>query len=190
MTQNILEKQKSLQQEAKIVLEKLDLINILSNYGKAKIVGSLLLELMVWPDIDIDLESNKKINIKDYFEIINSIFKKENIKKITLIDNRNAFEKNRPQSMYIGIIYELNNIKWKLDIRYLNPSNAFARNDLKKIKKQLTPEKIQNILEIKTNLYTHPNYGKEFSGYDIYKAVIENNITTTEEFKNIFKIKN
>ena len=59
-------------------------------------VGSFPLGLMVWPNIDIDIESNKEINTKDYFEIINSIFKKENVRKITLIDNRSSFEKNRP----------------------------------------------------------------------------------------------
>jgi type I restriction-modification system DNA methylase subunit len=104
-----------------------------------------------------------------------------------LIDNRSAFEKNRPQSMYIGVIYNLDGIDWKIDIRYLNPSDAWAEDDLKRIKSRLTSEKIQMILEIKTAFHSHPKYRKEISGYEIYNAVLDKNISTVDEFNNYLK---
>ncbi|MBL7053560.1 MAG: hypothetical protein ISS02_02815, partial [Candidatus Portnoybacteria bacterium] len=45
MNDDLLEKQNILQRQAKDVLKHLGLINLLSNYGKVKIVGSMALEL-------------------------------------------------------------------------------------------------------------------------------------------------
>jgi len=190
MNQDILaKKQDDLSKLAIEVLARLDLINILSKYGEAKMVGSVALGLMTWPDIDIDLKSNIEINNQDYFTIVNSIFLQKNIKQVILIDNRNSLEKNRPKSMYIGVIYNLNNIVWKIDIRYLNPNDAWAEDDLNEIKGKLTEEKINIILEIKTAFHSHPKYRKEFSGYDIYIAVLNDNISTVKQFSKYLENK-
>ena len=188
MNQNIfLEKQSILQKQATDVLSNLDLVNILSKYGEVKLVGSVALGLMTWPDIDIDLKSDSEINDKDYFEIMKHIFGQKNVKQLMLIDNRSSFEKNRPKSMYIGIIYNLDDVKWKIDVRYLNSADAWAEDDLKQIKSKLTEDKIKKILEIKTAFHNHPKYRKEFSGYDIYNAVLDKNISTPQEFSNYLK---
>lgn len=187
MDQDVFEKQKFLQQQADDVLSQLGLVSLLSRYGEVKIVGSVALELMTWPDIDIDLKSAIEINDKDYFEIVKYIFDQKHIKQLMLIDNRNAFEKNRPQSMYIGIIYVLDSVDWKIDIRYLNPSDAWAEDDLKRIKSRLTQENSKAILEIKTAFHNHPKYRKEFSGYKIYNAVLDKNISTVNEFSDYLK---
>lgn len=187
MNQNVIERQSILQQQASDVLNRLDLIGVLSKYGEVKTVGSVALGLMTWPDIDIDLESTNEINDKDYFELVRCIFGQKFIKQLMLIDNRSSFEKNRPQSMYIGIIYNLDGVDWKIDIRYLNPSVAWADDDLKRIKSRLTPENTKVILEIKTAFHNHPKYRKEFSGYEIYNAVLDENISTVEEFSDFLK---
>jgi hypothetical protein len=190
MNQNTLvEKQEILQKQADEVLGRLDLISILSKYGKAKMIGSVALGLMTWPDIDIDLESNVGVNDKDYFKILKEIFGKKNIKQVMLIDNRDSFEKNRPESMYVGIVYDLDGVDWKIDIRYLNSSNAYAENNLKQIKAKLTNDKIKTILKIKTALHNHSNYRKEFSGHDIYNAVLDKDISSVEEFGDYLKVR-
>lgn len=186
MTQDCIKKQNTLQQQAKEVLNHLDLIDILSKYGEVKIVGSMALDLMTWPDIDIDLVS-KEINDKDYFEMVIYIFSQKSIKHLMLIDNRSSFEKNRPKSMYIGIVYNFDGVDWKIDIRYLDSSSASADDDVKQIKSKLTTENIKKILEIKTALHNHPKYRKDFSGYDIYQAVLEKNISTVEEYSALLK---
>lgn len=182
MNQDVFKKQNILQQQASEVLNQTDLINILSKYGKVKMVGSVALGLMTWPDIDIDLESIDEVNDKDYFEIVQYIFGQKFIKQLILIDNRSSFEKNRPKSMYIGAIYDFEGVDWKIDIRYLNPSSARAENELKQIKSRLTSENTKAILEIKTAFHNHPEYRKKFSGYDIYDAVLDRGISTVEEF--------
>ncbi len=190
MSQNILlEKQKALQKQADDVLNDLGLVSELSKYGEVKIVGSVALGLMTWPDIDINLISQKGINDSDYFEMIKFIFSQKYIKQLILIDNRSSFEKNRPQSMYIGIIYDLSGVNWKIDIRYLDPAEAWADKDVEIIKGKLTEESIKTILEIKTAFHNHPKYRKEFSGYDIYNAVLNNNVSKVEAFSDLLKNK-
>lgn len=188
MNQNtFVEKQEILQKQADEVLSRLDLINILSKYGKAKMIGSVALGLMTWPDIDIDLESNVGVNDKDYFKILKEIFSQKNIKQLMLIDNRDSFEKNRPKSMYVGVIFDLRGIDWKIDIRYLDSSDSWAEKYLNQTKAKLSQEKIKTILEIKTTFHNHSNYGKEFSGYDIYSAALDKDISSVEEFSDYLK---
>lgn len=190
MNQSVLiKKQVSLQSQAQEVLKNLDLINLLSRYGKPRIVGSVALGLMTWPDIDIDLISKNEINEKDYFEIVQKLFDQENIKQLVLINNQTSFEKNRPRSVYLGIIFDLAGVDWKIDIRYLNSVDAYAGNDLEEIKAKITNDKIEAILEIKTAFHNHPKYRKEFSGYDIYVAVLNRSVSTVEEFEDYLKSK-
>jgi len=190
MKENILlKKQIELQEQTNEVLQKLDLIKILSKYGEVKMVGSFSLGLMTWPDIDIDLISKTEINDQDYFSIINSLFCQKNIKQLILIDNRDSSEKNRPKSMYIGIMYNFNNIVWKIDIRYLNSSDVRTENDLKQIKEKLTEDKINFILEIKTFFHDRPGYGKEINGWVIYEAVLNNNVSTVKEFMEYLNLR-
>ena len=185
MDNNIfLEKQNQLQKQASEVLNNLDLIKELSKFGEVKIVGSVSLGLMTWPDIDVDLKSKTEINDKDYFEIVKYVFSKKNIKQLKLIDNRNLSEKNRPKSIYLGIIYDLKGVEWKIDVRYLNSADAFAEDYLNQTKSKLTIESTKTILEIKTEFHNHPKYRKEFSGFEIYNAVLDKNVSNSKDFRD------
>lgn len=88
-----------LQQQAYRILEELNLLNFLSQYGQAKVVGSVALGLMTWEDIDIDLESNGDIDAEGYWQTAAYLLEQEKITLITLVDNRKNVEKNRPISM-------------------------------------------------------------------------------------------
>ena len=180
---DLLEKQASLQAQAAEVLKRLDLLKLISRYGRATVVGSVALVLMTWPDIDIDLKSKAGINNHDYFEIIKKIFAQKDVRKLTLIDNRASLEKNRPPSFYIGLVYDLDGVSWKIDIRYMNSADDWAEQYIDKIKSRLTAAKIASILEIKTAFHSHPLYGREIHGHMIYEAVLDQGISTLKEFK-------
>ena len=180
-------KQNILQNDSNTVLKKLGLIEILSSFGKVELVGSLSLGLMTWSDIDIDLVSYKEINKIDYLKMVDALLSKKGVNRLILIDNRSAFEKNRPKSMYLGIIYDYKGVEWKIDIRYLNASSAYAKNDLKLIKSKLNSENRGKILEIKTKICNHSLYGKDFEGYDVYSAVLDRGVGSVEEFWEFLK---
>lgn len=55
MHNELVSKQNQLQVEAMQVVEKLQLTQILSKYGQVHLVGSVVLGLMTWKDIDIEV---------------------------------------------------------------------------------------------------------------------------------------
>jgi len=186
----LLNNQEKLQKEAKEIIEKLNLIKILSQYGKINIVGSLKYGLMVWRDIDIDLVLENKILETNYWKIVKKIFLDKKIQSITLSDNQNIEDKNRPKSLYIGIKYLDNeeNI-WKIDIRLLNKNDLNTGKVEELINEKITPENRLTILEIKSQVCNDPKYHKEFSSIDIYESVLTNGVNNLEEFENFLKLK-
>ncbi|MBT7914861.1 hypothetical protein HN588_13240 [Candidatus Bathyarchaeota archaeon] len=91
-----------LQRQAHEVLDALNLLHFLSKYGRPKIVGSVALGLMTWRDIDIDLEITGEIREEDFWQTAKYLLAQDEITLVTLVDNREIIEKNRPPSMYIG----------------------------------------------------------------------------------------
>lgn len=185
---NLLKNQENLQYEAKKVVDKLDLIRILSEYGKTEVVGSLEYGLMVWRDIDIDLVFKNEILETSYWEIVKKLFSNKEIQLMTLSDNRKIVNKNRPKSLYIGIKY-LNGKGdiWKIDIRLLNNNDLNIHRIKDLIDEKITPENKLIILEIKSKVCNDPKYHKDFSSVDIYEAVLLKNIKNTKEFWKYLK---
>jgi len=186
----LLSNQEKLQKGAKEVIEELNLIKILSQYGKVKIVGSLKYGLMVWRDIDLDLVSENEILETNYWRIVKKLFSNKKIQSITLSDNRNIGDKNRPKSLYIGIKYlDYEKNIWKIDIRLLNKKYLNTDKIKNSIDEKINSENKLTILEIKSQVCDDPRYHKEFSSMDIYEAVLANGVKNLEEFFNFFKIK-
>jgi len=177
-------KANDLQIQAYKLIENLDLVNITAKFGKLNIVGSAVYNLMTWRDVDFDLITNDTPKTEDYWQIVHRLFEVPGIKKLTLTDNRDLKEKNRPKSMYIGISYEdVNKEIWKLDIRILASAEATTDMIANLIKDKLTEETRVYILNIKSSAHDNPKYHKTFSSVDIYNAVLLENIKTPEEFK-------
>jgi hypothetical protein len=175
-------KQSELQNEAKEVLEKLDLMNILSSYGTPKIMGSLATGLMTWKDIDIELTNG--IDEDKYWDVVKKLFHTPGYKHLNIIDFRNSTNPNSPKGLYacISKFHLYGNDNWKIDIWFLEPnSRDFDFNDW--LTKNLKPEHRLSILEIKTQIAMHPKYRKEIFSTDIYKAVIEDNAKDINDFK-------
>ena len=173
-----------LQQQAQEVLETIDLLNYLSKFGQPKIVGSVALGLMTWRDIDIDCEVLGKIKEEDFWESAKYFLAIENVRLITLVDNRQSIEKNRPPSMYIGGKYQsIDGAIWKIDIRFVSEQHAIAQKYLDAISSRLTKENRKAILEIKNVMALDSRYRTEISSVDIYEAVLDKGVMDLEGFK-------
>ena len=189
MINDLFDKQSTLQKQGLEVIKNLEIEKILSVYGEFKLVGSIVYGLMTWRDIDMDLRLDNDPTDLTYWEIVQSLFKKSGVNLLTLADNRKQREKDRPKSMYIGIKYEDKDKNiWKIDIRILG--KEFVTTDkVAELIKKATTEQRQLILFIKSQVHNDPKYHKDFSSLDIYEAVIINNITTLQEFKDYLKNK-
>src|SRR3989344_4441945 len=118
---DLLKQQDELQKEAYEVLEKLDLLNILSIYGKPEIVGSLATGLMTWRDID--LEVIKEIDEDKYWEVVKKIFHTPDYKRTFVIDFRKSVNPNTPKGLHICITdydFKKDGNLWKIDIWFVD----------------------------------------------------------------------
>ena len=174
-----------LQRQADGVLITLDLLNYLSKYGHPRVVGSVALGLMTWRDIDIDLEVIGDLIEEDFWETAKHLLRQDNVTLLTLVDNRQLIEKNRPTSMYIGIKYlDADQTVWKIDLRFVSDQDAIAQKYIDSIRSKLTTETRKSILCIKNVVSSDPRYRSEFSSVDIYNAVLENGVVDIDGFKN------
>ena len=185
-----MEKQAVLQKEAHEVLGKLQLLEILSKYGKPEIVGSVALGLMTWPDIDIEVVTDLK---EEYmWEVAKHLFNFFNVIDVGIADHTKGKVPHLPKGLYISARYkeEKSENKWKIDIWLKDPKQEREQLSVDWIKSRLTDENRKIIFEIKSELASHPQYRKTIFSVDIYDAVLEEGVKNLEEFKNYLKESN
>ncbi len=178
------EKQDQLQKQAYRIINELDLMEFLKKFGQPILVGSVALGLMSWPDIDIVVISQMKI--QDYLDTVDYLFPKQNIYSLSLQDFRKSIYPDRPQGLYCGVNYLMKpKAFWKIDIWFL--PDARALDLVNSVKSRLTDEIRLRILKIKNEMREETKHGKEVSGMDVYKAVLDHNVKTLGEFKKYLK---
>lgn len=183
-TNQYITKQKTLQKEAYNILEDLNLIDFLGKFGKPTLVGSVALGLMSWPDIDIVVVSQLKIG--DYLETVSYLFQKHDVYSMSLQDFRKSIFPDRPQGLYCGVSYLVKpRTFWKIDIWFL--PDVKALEFIENVRSKLTDENRNIILKIKNDMREKTKHGKEVSGMDVYKAVLENNVKNLSEFRKYLK---
>lgn len=186
--------QEKLQSEAKQVLKELEILSVLSTLGESQIIGSVALEVMTRKDIDIEIIT-ENVSKQDIADIVKLLAAKP-LPRIdfTVMDNGKGESENLPKGIYIGIKYagkdkliekyRDNPMVWQIDCWFVDKENARGSKTTNEIKQKLTSDLRQTILEIKYELANNADYKGRYLGIDIYKAVIEKNLKTTEDFIN------
>ena len=97
-------------------------------------------------------------------------------------------EKDRPLSMYIGGNYQADDEAiWKIDIRFVSEQYAIARKYLDSISTKLTDDRRRTILRIKYVVAQDPQYRTAISSVDIYRAVLDRDISDLAGFKEYLR---
>lgn len=178
-------KQRELKKQADKILGDLNLLPQLKKYGEVIFVGAFALDLIV--KLDIDIVVSTIINYEDFLKFINYIFPKDNIYNLQLQDFRKSIYPNRPQGLYCGVTYLVKPKSfWKIDIWFSSKEQAGAKKLVDSLKEKLTNENRLTILKIKNEML-QTKQGKEISGMDVYKAVIEEGISNLEGFSQYLK---
>lgn len=174
--------QNKLQKEGNNILEKLQLLQFLSKYGKPIITGSLATGLMTWRDIDIELVDETKLS-QNIFDTVSYLFGIDNIKNIQLNNNIGGrIRANNPDGLYLGFQYQDQEL-WKIDIWFIhNEKQHSGKDDVLWLKNNIDEEKRKSILIIKNQIAVHPKYRKTIFSTDIYDAVLKENIMSYEGF--------
>jgi hypothetical protein len=176
--------------EADEILYGFGLYETLKKFGKPQVSGSYLLKLMTWRDLDIYLESDS-INIDTFFDLGKEISTKLNPSKMSFRNELISRTLHLPKGLYWGVQTNLFDQKWKIDIWAINSEEVNQKQSVvEELKSQIDNFKRKTILELKNQLHIHPLYRKTFFSVDIYDAVLNDKITSLEQFKDwLFKNK-
>lgn len=148
----------------------------------------MALDLMVWPDIDIDVLISKHPERHTIVQLLEELSHNSNIFELRMTDNTQKIVSHYPQGFLLQMKAFINEKIWQFDIWFVRESDR-DQTFIKRIQESLTAEKRESILLIKEYVSKLPQYNKTVFSIDIYKAVIENDINTIEEFKNYMKEK-
>lgn len=175
------------------VLEENNIIQVFSKLGHVDIIGSLKLKLMFRLDIDLlvisdIIDKNIAVGVTKYL-LDCRVFK-----KVNFIDYLTYPEFDMPLGFYWELLIPYEKKEWKIDIWYLKPTEKFSNlvfNSIVTFESKLSkyPEKRELILRIKKEYFDGIKYKNNINSIDIYTAVLENNISSVDEFSKLFNEK-
>ncbi|MBT2765996.1 hypothetical protein [Paenibacillus sp. ISL-20] len=182
----LLLQQKALQDEASEVADELRLYELLSQAGEPVRVGSSALGLMVWRDLDMTVKCSR-LSQQLTAQIASELMLHAGVRELKFINDTGVYNTDPayPDGLYIGLKYKSQRGKeWEMDIWFVDEPER--QPDLKHIitmPEQLTQERREAILQIKSDWASRDEYGKTVRSFDIYTAVLEENIRTPEQFQ-------
>jgi|SRR5215831_8139321 len=156
---------------------------ILNDYGEINIVGSSVLRLMAWRDLDIHLVRSE-LDRKSFFELGARIADLLTPHRMHYRDQTIISAEGLPAGLYWGVyLGDERDGAWKIDIWMTNSDGLRkVREYGERISGRLSTATRKTILDIKSACWQHPQYRKGFSSSDIYDAVLDHGIGNIEEF--------
>jgi hypothetical protein len=181
--EQILQRQRLLQDEAQRVLEELNLIELLSKGGVLRQTGSSTLGLMVWRDIDLQV-SSPGLSIEQAFALLHPLLIHPRVKHVRYFHQSAHFKLTGLDERYFFMVFyeQEDHAEWKLDISFWLGEGIHPEPVHEAIKQQLTPVTCLTILQIKEVWYQLPAYRSEVYSTDIYDAVLQHGVRTLAEF--------
>ncbi|KOR89117.1 hypothetical protein [Paenibacillus solani] len=182
----LLLQQKALQDEASEVADELRLYELLSQAGEPVRVGSSALGLMVWRDLDMTVKCSR-MNHSLVVQIASELMLHVGVRELKFINDTGVYNTDPayPDGLYIGLKYKSKRGKdWSLDIWFVDePERQPDLNHIITMPERLTQERREAILRIKNRWASREEYGKTVRSFDIYTAVLEENVSTVEQFQ-------
>jgi len=178
----LLEISKNYKTKADKLLSESGLVSSLKKYGEPSFVGAYAGDVMMHGDIDMVVVRETPYSLDEIFNIFKEIYFERKFKCYFLDGDWNNPKKGKefPDGHYIGLKDVVNDEKWKFDIWFLSKEEFTKRCELLSIDKiDLTGEQKESILFFKQ--YRKDN-NLDIMGQTIYKAVLEGNCKTIEEF--------
>jgi len=172
--------------QADIFLYEMGLLNKLNEYGNPHITGSYRMDIMAWNDLDINV-LNKQMSIDKLYELSCFIFK---IFKPIWYEAKQETNSDGKTVWFHGFETMVTGTLWNIDIWFFDEETVlkaeqFCDNIKEKINSNPTYAEI--ILAIKENLIDNQQYGYgKYTSNDVYKAVLNHNIKSIDEFFNYF----
>ena len=185
----MLAEQDELQVESNAVVDALGLNQSLAGVGEPVRVGSSALGLLVKRDVDITVicpELGKAVH-EAVVGIGAELARHHRVERVLFRNDTGDWntDANYPDGFYLGVTCRsATGASWNLDIWFVDePERQPDLQHVKSLPARLTPETRTAILEIKKAYLGRPEYGKSVNGYEIYRAVLDDDVRTPEEFE-------
>ncbi|MFZ0173128.1 MAG: hypothetical protein WAL04_15710 [Acidimicrobiales bacterium] len=177
-------RQAALQREADEVLGDLELVQLLAAVGHPVRTGASALGLMVQRDIDVTVICDT-LEIAPVTVIASALASHPRIHRVLFRNDTHAWntDPRYPDGLYLGPVYRSLGGDWTLDIWFVDePERQPDLEHLRTSETLLTEASRDAILAIKSEWVERAEYGKTVSSYDIYRAVLEDGVRSSEQF--------
>lgn len=173
----------ALRAEGDNLLIETGLMDLLRQRGTVHVNGSHALRLMTWRDLDVYLEA-PAITVSEFFTLGTRIAELLDPWKMHFANNRALMDPKYPAGLYWGIrLGDVRKGAWKIDLWAMDsPACGLALEKCDEIAARLTPESRQVILELKSQLWRHPDYRDTITAKTIYDAVLDGGVTDLDGF--------
>lgn len=159
------------------------LLTILGGHGDVHIVGSYVLGLMTWRDLDIHIV-RENLEIKAFFDLGGEVATLLKPHRMHFRDESAIATPGLPRGYYWGIyLGDERAGAWKIDMWQTN-RQAFdlVRRFGDDLSARLNDETRAAILAIKAACWQHPQYRREFTSADVYAAVLDRGVRDVAGF--------
>lgn len=192
----ILEESRKIKIQADTILRESRIVETLSTYGEVKIGGSYALDVMLRPDIDIFVVSPEH-NWRKLLDLHSKIMETKYFRELGFINWIDfkpdpSIDNWTPsiRGFYLQPVVPFEKQLWKMDIWLITPE--YDKSDettghFKKILDKSDESKKLSILEIKAAMRKGKKYVDGVNGRIIYRAVLENGVSTVEAFAEFLK---
>lgn len=167
-----------LRREAEAIIADLGLLRLLGRYGRAEVVGSVALDLVVKPDIDVHLLLPAPADLLAAADVLyHQLLSLPGVHEVRITDCR------AEGGVKLGIdAYQGPSATWSLDLWLTDREEATAFADVERVRAALTPERRATILALKRRYHAR-GLCRNGLAMRIYAAVIEGGVRTEAEFE-------
>ena len=173
---------------ADYILYQTGLLNELNKIGAPHIIGSYKMDMMAWNDLDIDIE-NDAMSLDRLYQLSEYIIKTFKPSWYEAKEEKTADGKT---VWFHGFETNIAGELWNVDLWFLdNEAIEAAEKYCDDIAEKTSDIQKKQIIKIKQELIERKLYSfDKFTSVDVYSAVIDNGVTSTAEFLNLFGDKN
>lgn len=188
---DLIKNEHELHSSADDMIENSPLMGLLNRLGTPIFMGSYTTGLMVYPDIDLTIQSSTTV-YQDLVNIIPEVHQKLDERNIKIAD----FSKDESESAvcYIGIEFDYNQTLWHISATITKPGPIISNPaDLPLWFKNMSQEQRITILKLKKELLGLKRYGSShskppytFRSVHLYEGVLVGKAKSVKELEQYF----
>jgi len=179
-------RQAALQAEAGKVLAELDLAAIVAGTGPMLLTGSYVSHLMCWPELDVMVHAGAAFTPHDVLRLLQRIVAHPGVVGFEYRDERGPRSPTgttRDERYHVPIAFAFNGRAWRIDLTlWLNDAHANLLVWHEILRDTITADQRSAVLRIKNVWHRLPSYPDQIGGLQIYTAVIDDGVRTSEQF--------